>query len=61
MSKKSHTKDSDITLLIQFVEDQGFDEPDLVEAADRLQKAMRQGLSGYSFPILADSEEGNRD
>ena len=26
----------DINLLIQFVHDQGFDQPDLVEAADRI-------------------------
>ena len=50
MENVMHTMDSDILLLIQFVRDQGFDEPDLVEAAERLENAINEGYSGYSIP-----------
>ena len=43
-----NTRKSDEELLIQFVEDQGFDEPDLVMAANRLKDAIAIGLNNYS-------------
>lgn len=43
-----HTRNSDELLLIQFVHDQGFDEPDLIYAAERLQNAIDEGLQDYS-------------
>lgn len=47
----AHTRKSDELLLIQFVEDQGFGEPDLVEAAERLKDCIFKGLTDYSVPI----------
>lgn len=42
-----HTRKSDEELLIQFVKDQGWDEPDLVLAVLRLEVAIREGLQEY--------------
>ena len=50
----THTRQGDEELLIQFVEDQGFDEPDLVEAADRLKRCHKEGLQDYSIPENKD-------
>lgn len=47
---KFDTKKSDIEKLIQFVMDQGFDEPDLVQAANRLQHMLNEELQDYSYP-----------
>ena len=42
-----HTRKTDEQLLIQFVKDQGFDQIELVEAADRLEKCIREKLQDY--------------
>lgn len=47
----SHTRTTDEQLLIQFVEDNGWDEPDLVYAAERLKEGIAKGLTDYSVPI----------
>jgi len=49
---ESHTRKTDEQLLIQFVMDQGFDEPDLVEAAVRLEEGIKEGLQDYSIPAI---------
>lgn len=46
----SHTRASDEQLLIQFVEDQGWDDPDLVEAAERLKDCIKEELQDYAYP-----------
>ena len=46
----AHTYTSDVQALIQFVKDQGWDIPDLVEAATRLESAILEGLEDYSIP-----------
>lgn len=43
-----YTRKTDEELLIQFVEDQGFDEPDLIYAAERLKKCIADGVDDYS-------------
>lgn len=45
---KFDTKKSDIEKLIQFVRDQGFDETDLMEAANRLERMLKENLIDYS-------------
>lgn len=44
-----HTRKSDEELLIEFVADQGWDQPDLIEAAERLKKGIDNCLSDYSI------------
>lgn len=46
----THTRKGDEELLMQFVEDQGWDEIDLVEAVERLKKCHSEGLQDYSIP-----------
>lgn len=45
-----NTRKSDEELLIQFVADQGWDQPDLVEAAERLKECINENLQDYSKP-----------
>ena len=47
-----HTRRSDEELLIEFVGDQGWDEPDLVEAAARLKDCIEKKLKDYSIPEI---------
>lgn len=47
---ESHTRESDEKLLIQFVADQGWDDPELVEAAERLKHCIAEELQDYSTP-----------
>jgi len=42
-----HTRKSDEELLMQFAIDQGFDEPGLVEAVERLQRCHEDGTQDY--------------
>lgn len=49
-----NTRKSDEELLIQFVEDQGWDEADLVMAAKRLKKAIAEGLQDYFCDDVLD-------
>jgi len=44
-----HTRKSDEELLIQFIDDQGWDQPDLVEAAARLKDCIEKELQDYSI------------
>jgi len=46
----TNTRISDEKLLIQFVDDQGFDQPDLVGAAERLKACHKEELQDYSIP-----------
>jgi hypothetical protein len=46
----AHTRKSDELLLIGFIHDQGWDEVDLMDAAERLQKGIDEGLQDYSIP-----------
>jgi len=46
----AHTYTSDVQELIQFVRDQGWDIPEIVEAATRLEAAILEGLEDYSIP-----------
>jgi hypothetical protein len=48
--EKSHTRESDELLLIQFVKDQGFDHQELIEAVQRLEGCHYKNLQDYSFP-----------
>lgn len=52
----AHTRTSDEQLLIQFVYEAAPDEPDLVEAAARLEKCSTEGVIEYSIPEY--KEEG---
>ncbi len=51
-------RESDERLLIQFVEDQGFDIPELVEAARRLSVGLDDGLQDYSVPFDESASTG---
>ena len=44
-----NTRKSDEELLIEFVADQGWDQPDLIEAAERLKKCIAEGLQDYCW------------
>lgn len=46
-----HDRKSDTKLLIQFAKDQGFDEPDLMEAVVRLEACHNEGLMDYGIPF----------
>jgi len=46
---RKHTNYSDILLLIEFVDDQGFDHADLVEAADRLDNYLKTKCKDYEI------------
>lgn len=46
----AHTYESDVQTLIQFAHDQGWDIPEVMEAATRLEGAIAQPLSDYSTP-----------
>lgn len=46
----AHTYESDVELLIQFAKDQGFDLPDVIDAAKRLEDALLLDLNDYSYP-----------
>lgn len=48
---KSHTRQSDEELLMQFAEEQGWGESDLMEAVDRMRNCHKEGLQGYSIPF----------
>lgn len=50
----AHTYTSDVQVLIQFAKDQGWDEPDVVEAYIRLEAAIAEGLSDYSISASDD-------
>ena len=52
-----HNRKSDEELLIQFVDDQGFDQPHLVAAADRLKECIRVGLIDYGVPVDDETME----
>ena len=43
-----HTRKTDELLLIEFVWDQVFDQPELIYAAERLKKCIDEGLRDYS-------------
>jgi len=47
-----HTRSTDEKLLIQFVADQGWDMPDLMEAAERLKSCIEEELQDYSVPNI---------
>lgn len=51
-----HTRKSDEELLIEFVADQGWSQPDLVVAAARLKECIEKELQDYSI-----SEEQYKD
>jgi hypothetical protein len=44
---KMHTRETDEKLLMEFVKDQGWSEPDLIEAVERLDKCHKEGLQDY--------------
>lgn len=46
----AHTYTSDVQVLIQFAKDQGWDLPDVMEAVERLENAIADGLQDYSYP-----------
>lgn len=48
---KSHTRQTDEELLMQFAEEQGWGEADLMEAVDRLRNCHKEELQDYSFPV----------
>ena len=50
----AHTYTSDVQALIQFAQDQGFDLPDLMAACDRLERAISDELTDYSYPVVLD-------
>lgn len=52
-----NTRKSDEELLIQFVGDQGWDQPDLVEAAERLKRCIAEKLQDYSWADPTCSDE----
>ena len=57
---ETHNRKTDELLLIQFVEDQGFDQQDLVEAAHRLKRGIEKELTDYSIHIqLEDKNDTN--
>lgn len=51
---KSHTRQEDEELLMQFAEEQGWGEPDLMEAVDRLRNCHKEELQDYSIPSSDD-------
>jgi len=51
-----HTRKSDELLLMQFVYDQGWDEPNLVLAAERLKNCHKEELQDYAVPELEGAE-----
>ena len=57
----AHTYTSDVQELIQFVRDQGWDIPEIVEAATRLEAAILEGLEDYSIPEDAHRVVEGRD
>lgn len=51
----AYTYTSDVQALIQFVKDQGWDIPELVEAAARLEQAIAEGVEDYSIPEVPNA------
>lgn len=50
----AYTYTSDVQKLIQFAHDQGFDLPDLMAACARLEHAITEDLTDYSYPVAPD-------
>lgn len=50
----AYTRQGDEELLMQFAEDQGWDEPDLIEALERLRECHKKRLQDYSIPFDPD-------
>ena len=46
---KTNTRKTDEELLIQFANDQGFDQPELMEAIERLKNCITEELQDYSI------------
>lgn len=50
-----HTRKSDEELIIEFIMEDAWDQPDLVEAACRLKDGLDEGLQDYSIPETPSS------
>ena len=54
---KFNTFNSDVQILIQFAIDSGWDEIEVMAATNRLECAIKAGISGYSIPETVLDED----